>query len=60
MKPLACSREVRIRVAAWIGVTRGYLNVSDAKKVIAYIRHKQANPPLRLAGVHNRTAFTPA
>jgi hypothetical protein len=36
---------------------RVYLSESDARKVFAYIRHKQAHSPLWLAGVYNCTAF---
>lgn len=36
---------------------RVYLSEADAKKVFAYIRHKQETSPLWLAGVYNCTAF---
>ncbi len=36
---------------------RVYLSEADAKKVFAYIQHKQASSPLWIAGVYNCTAF---
>jgi len=36
---------------------RVYLSEADARKVFAYIRHKQDTSPLWLAGVYNCTAF---
>ncbi|MBO0750836.1 MAG: hypothetical protein J2P53_01925, partial [Bradyrhizobiaceae bacterium] len=36
---------------------RVYLSEADAKKVFAYIKHKQETSPLWLAGVYNCTAF---
>jgi hypothetical protein len=36
---------------------RVYLNEADAKRVFAYIKHKQDSSPLWLAGFYNCTAF---
>lgn len=36
---------------------RVYLSEADAKRVFAYIRHKQETSPLWIAGVYNCTAF---
>lgn len=36
---------------------RVYLSEADAKKVFAYIQHKQASSPLWIAGIYNCTAF---
>jgi hypothetical protein len=36
---------------------RVYLSEADAKKVFAYIQHKQANSPFWMNGVYNCTAF---
>jgi hypothetical protein len=36
---------------------RVYLSEADAKRVFAYIQHKQANSPIWMNGVYNCTAF---